>query len=273
MNAIIKSLDELQYRIPIQILELAFRDDIVNYRRAPVSLNERILSKVLRPRVLLDIDIVGGQVVIIPLENIAPRYIDTFTMIFEISKELTSYRPIMSVLSVGYLPYASAQNTLSGGIGVSNACGLNDVLSATQRVADSYSNIPVLSNATAEIIGENVILLRDQARITNAYQLRCVLGNEEQLNNLQPRLYHIFAKAVELAVKSYIYNTLFIKIDQAYLTGGQELGAVKEVVLSYSDAEQMYQDYTREIVQKAFFFNNNSQAHQRFIRLQISPSL
>lgn len=273
MNALSKSLSELQYRIPIQVLQLAFRDDLMNYRRAPIGLDEQILLKVVRPRVLMDIDIVGGQVVIIPLENIQPRYIDTYTMVYQIPKETTQYRSIMSVLSVGYMPYASAYNSMAGGIGVTKPCQMSDTLSAAQRVADSFGNIPLVSNASAEVIGENVILVRDQARITNSYQLRCVIGNEDNLNNLQPRLYHIFSKAVELAVKSYIYNTLLIKIDQAYLTGGQELGAVKEVVLGYSDAEQMYEDYIREIVQKAFFFNNNNLAHQRFIRLQISPAL
>ncbi len=273
MNALSKSLSELQYRIPIQVLQLAFRDDLMNYRRAPIGLEEQILLKVVRPRVLMDIDIVGGQAVIIALENIQPRYIDTYTMIYQIPKEVTQYRSIMSVLSVGYMPYASAYNSMAGGIGVTKPCQMSDVLSATQRVADSFGNMPVISNASAEIIGENTVLIRDQARITNSYQLRCVIGNEENLNNLQPRLYPIFCKAVELAVKSYIYNTLLVKIDQAYLTGGQELGAVKEVVLGYSDAEQMYQDYNREMISKAFFFNNNNQAHERLIKLQCNPSL
>lgn len=273
MNALTKSLSELRYRIPEQVLQLAFRDELVNYRRAPISLEEQILLKVIRPRVLMDIDIVGGQAVIIPLENIQPRYIDTYTMVYHIPKEATQYRSIMSVLSVGYMPYASAYNSMAGGIGVTSPCQMSDTLSAAQRVADSYGNIPVISNASAEIIGENTVLIRDQARITNSYQLRCVLGNEEHLNNLQPRLYLIFCKAVELAVKSYIYNTLLIKIDQAYLVGGQELGAVKEVVMSYSDAESMYGEYLVQQVQKAFFFNNNLLGHQRFIRLQISPSL
>ncbi len=273
MNPLTKALDDIQYRIPMLVLQIAFKDDLQNWRQAPLSLREMIMNKLIRPRVLMDIDIVGGQVVIVPLEYVSPKYIDTYTIVYQVPGELVNYRTIMSVLNVGYMPYAGAYNSLGGGVGVSSPCGSSDLMSAAQRVSDSYSNIPAISNATAEIIGDNTVLIRDQLRITNNYQLRCVLGNEELLNNIQPRVIPMLTKVIELAVKSYIYNTLTVKIDQAYLTGGQELGSIKNIVESYSDAEQMYQDYMREQMSKAMFFNNNSASHERFIKLQIVGSL
>ena len=273
MNLIQKCVSDLSFRIPIPVLQLAFKDDIQQWRRAPISLTEQIMLKVVRPRVLIDIDIVGGQTVIIPLENVTPQFLDTYTIVFEIPEFILNYRTIMSALSIGYMPYASSFNSLGVGMGVVNPGSMSDLLSAAQRVGDSLSNVPNISNATVELIGHNTILIRDQLRVTNAYQLRCVLGNEENLNNIQPRSSLVFAKVIELAVKSYIYNTLIVKIDQAYLQGGQELGRIKEIVDSYSDSEQMYQDYLKEVVQAVSFMNNNNMSHERFIKLQISPGI
>jgi len=272
MNLLLKAVGDCSFRIPPQILQLAFRDDLQNWRRAPLSLTEQIMIKVIRPRVLLDIDIVGGQTVIISLEGLTPTTVDTYTMIYEIPPDRCSFRTIMSVLSIGYMPFASSYNNMGMGMGVVNPNSMSDVMSAAQRVGDSHSNIPSVSNATVDLIGQNTILIRDQLRITNAYQLRCVIGNEEHLNNIQPRSILVFTRLIELAIKSYIYNTMIIRMDQAFLTGGQELGRVKEVIDGYADAEQSYQDYLREVIQ-AVSFMQSTPDHSRFIKLQLNSAL
>lgn len=273
MNIINKCLSELSYRIPPQLLQQAFKEDVVNWRQAPISLNEKISNKVIRPRVLVDTNLVGGQVVVIPLAGITPRYVDNYMIVYEVPEELCNYRTIMSVLSIGYLPYSGSFNGMSQGMGIVNTNSMSDLMSAAQRVGDSHANIPSISNASVELIGQNTVMIRDQLRMTNAYQLRCVIGNEENLNNIQPRSIPTIARLVELAVKSYIYNTMIIKVDQAYLTGGQELGAMKNIIEGYSDAEQMYQDYLKEVVASVMFMNNSVTAYERLIKLQVSPSL
>jgi hypothetical protein len=272
MNILIKALDTIKYSIPNEILRIAFKDDIINMRQAPTSLDEQIMSKVIRPRILVDSNLVGGQMIIVSLQGVPPKYVDTYTIIFEIPLELIMYRNIISVLSIGYLPYVSSYNSLGSGMGTVNPNSMNDVMSAAQRVGDSVSNIPPISNATVELIGANTILVRDQLRVTNAYQLRCIVANEENLNNISPRSYQAFSKLCLLAVKSYIYNKLIIAIDMAYLTGGQELGQVKSYVEGLSDAEENYQTYLAEVMAKVFFMND-TQSYARFIRTQISPGL
>lgn len=272
MNIIQKIVSELHFRIPIEVLQIAFRDDIQNWRRAPISLNEQIMNKVVRSRFLIDADIVGGQTVIVSLEGLSPNFMDTYTLIYEIPEYMVNYRTIMSVLIIGYMPFSSAFNSMGAGMGVVNPTSMSDLMSATQRVADSHSNIPAVSNATVDLIGKNTILIRDQMRVTNAYQLRCVIGNEEHLNNIQPRSAHVFAKALELATKSYIYNRMIIRMDQAFLSGGQELGRIKEVIDSYSDAEEMYQTHLREVIM-AVSFMQTAANHERFIKLQLNSAL
>lgn len=272
MSILAKALDELKYSIPMEILREAFKDDLQNWRQAPVSLDERILTKVIRPRVLVDTNLVGGVTTIVPLDGLTPKYVDTFTVLYIIPAERISYREIIAVLSVGYLPYGMAYGTLGDGIGAINAGSMTDVSSVAQRIGDAASSIPAVSNALVELVGYNTILIRDQLRVTNSYQLRCILANEENLNNINPRSYHNFCKLCELAVKAYIYNTLLIKIDTAYLKGGQELGSFKSYVESLSDANENYRTYLLE-VWKSTAACNDTTGYDRFIKMQICPGL
>ena len=272
MMILTKALDELKYTIPMEILREAFKDDLQNWRQAPVSLDERILTKVIRPRVLVDANLVGGITTIVPLDGLTPTYVDMYTLIYNIPADRISYRDIIAVLAVGYLPYGLAYNGLDNGIGSTNPSSMNDVSSGARRVGDAMSTIPLVSNALVELIGYNTILIRDQQRVTATYQLRCILGNDENLNNINPRSYHNFCKLCELAVKAYIYNTLLIKIDTAYLTGGQELGSFKSYVESLSDANENYRTYLTEVWRSTASCNDTVR-YDRLIKMQISPGI
>lgn len=272
MSAITKVLDHIKMTIPFEVLRVAFRDDLHNWRQAPTGLDALILEKVIKPRVLVDADLVGGSLSIISLEGLGPKYVDNYSFIYEIPPNMTGNREIVSVLSVGYMPYAgsfgygtTAQPTLSAG-------SLNDMTSAGQRVMDSYSNLPVVSTATCDLIGYNTVMIRDSQRLTATYTLRCVLANDVNLVNINPRSWLYFCELAALAVKSFIYNKLIIQIDQAYLSGGQELGSLKNYVDGLADAEQMYQEYLRN-TWSSVAFHNDSQSFERFLRIQISPGL
>lgn len=209
---------------------------------------------------------------IISLEGLPPKYIDTYTVIFEIPTDRTAGREIVSVLSIGYLPQMAAFNTAGNGMGTVSPNSMSDLMSASQRVMDSHSNVPTISNATCDLVGFNTLLVRDQMRVTAAYQIRCMLANESNLNNINPRSYLAFTKLCTLAVKSYIYNHLLISIDQAYLQGGQELGSFRSYVESLADSEEMYRTYLTEVWQKTAFMNDNP-SFSRFIKSQLSPGI
>lgn len=271
MNAVMKAVDELKFRIPFEVLREAFKDDYTGWRKSPVSLDEQMLSKVIRPRVIVDTNLVGGEMVIISLNGLAPIYSDVGVSVYEIPASLTQFRTIISVLSVSYLPYAASSYGSLGSGGVQPS-SMNDVSSAAQRVGDAMSSIPVISNAVAEIIAHNTVSIRDQFRATGMYQMRCVLANDENLNNISPRSYHAFATLCELAVKAYIYNKLIIRIDQAFLQGGQELGAMKDYVQGLSDSNQMYLDHLRNVWQVTAYCNDSSN-YNRFIKLMCNPGI
>lgn len=273
MNILNKALDHIKFSIPIEILKLTFNDNTTNsWKSAPISLDQQILNKVIRPRVLIDADLVGGQTIIVSLEGLTPKYVDTYTIIYEVPEDRLMYRSLISVLSIGYLPFSSSYNAMGAGMGTVNPNSMSDVLSAGQRMGDSMSNIPPISNSSVELIGANTILVRDQLRVTNAYQLRCVVGNDENLNNISPRSYLAFAQLCELAVKAYIYNTQLIPLDQGFLQGGQNLGSVKSYIDELRDSNEMYMQHLKEVWTKTAKMNDMME-YTRFIKLQICPAI
>ena len=272
MNPLSKAIDEIKFRIPRQLLDVAFRDELTGWRRAPVSLDEQILHRVIRPRVLVDCNLVGGQMALIPLEGLPAVYADQFSVVYQIPKTLTLNRSIVSVLSLSYLPFAglcgptgSNYNSLAGSLN-------SPVTMAAQQVANSFSEVPPVSVGYVELVGENTVMFRDSYRVTQAYYLRCILANEENLNNINPRSYPAFSRLCELAVRSYVYNTLIVRIDQAYLQGGQELGVFKSIVEGMADSEELYQTHLRE-VWRAVAFANDIQSYDRFIKLQLNSAI
>lgn len=272
MNALTKAVDEIKFRIPYEVLREAFKDQNNQWKRAPVSLDESIISKLIRPKVIVDCNLVGGETVLISLEGLQASFADGYTTVYEIPGDRVQYRSIISVLSVGYAPFASFNNSGGTGYGTMVSQSANDVSMAAQRIGDAMSSSPPVSNAQAELVSHNTIAVRDQYRVTASYQIRCVLANDDNLNNISPRSYMAFCKLCELAVKAYIYNTLVIRIGQAFLQGGQSLDEFKSVVESYSDAGQMYQDYLRDSWQSIAFMNSQVN-YTRLLKLQISPGL
>jgi len=102
MNAISKAMSEVYYNIPMEIINLGFND---NPAYAAHSIDETIMSRVIRPRVLVDCNIVGGVEMYINLMyckifDYSTNYGNEF--LIEVPKQVTNNRSIISVLSIFY---------------------------------------------------------------------------------------------------------------------------------------------------------------------------
>lgn len=273
MGILQKAVEEIKYRIPFNILTAAFNVPSEDgWRAAPVSLDELILSKVIRPRVITDTNLVGGETVMVALEGLMPSYVDNYTRVVIIPGDRINHRNIMSVLSAHYLPYGYSFNNINAPAAVAGYGSVNDVTNAAHRVMNSFSSLPPLSSAMCQLVGNNTVLLRDNLYITNIYSIRCVIANDENLENINPRSWHIFCRLCELAVKSYIYNVLVLKMGSAYLLGGQELGTFKDIVDEYRECEELYQVFLREKIQKVNFMNSTD-SYSKHIRLMMNSAL
>lgn len=280
MNPIKKALSEVQYRIPKQLLEAVFVNGASSWRGVKtLTLEDQILSLVVRPRVMVDCNLVGGTEAMIDLSGLAQEQPETWMTVIHVPKNRTGGRSINSVLSVCLYNtnvvagYASVGVAGAGNVGVSsNGYTSQDgsaMTSALSGAVGALDKAPLVATSRVSLIAENTILIRDGLLLPpNAY-LRCILANDENMSHLQLRSYSYFAKLVEYAVKAYIYNELIITVDEAQLRYGQAVGAFKDIFSSYADAEQNYQDYLKQTWEKVAMMND-PEAYYRYLRLHIS---
>lgn len=278
MNVVTKILTDIRFSIPPTILKIAFKGiSQSRFNQAPVSIDNEILNRVIRARVIPDTNIVGGEAIFVEIGDLNPSYNDLMNLTYEIPPERLNHRQIMSVLSVANGNYTNItpggiSNNMSA-VGSTAYGSSSDIERAAQRVMDSYSSIPDVSNAHVDVIGPNTIIIKYRSNVVAfPAAIRCFVANEENLSNINPRFIPIFSILGILAVKSYIYNNLIVELDQGFLSGGQELGAIKNEIEKYSDAEEMYRDYLTQNIQAVSIMNNHEE-YARFNRLGITGGL
>lgn len=277
MNPIKKAIEEVKYRIPRELLEKVFIDGSNRWRvGVRSSIEEQILSLVVRPRVLVDCNLVGGTSAHVSLAGLPQDQPETWMTIIHVPKDRTDGRSIMSALSIklltqaGALSYASSQAGVSGMGGTTsyNPTENTALLAAASAVTAAHDLMPFIGSSRISLVAENTILLKDGLILPSNAVLSCMLSNDEEISNLQPRNIPAFADLVTLAVKSYIYKELVVRIDTAELMYGQAIGAFREVFTGYADAEQMYQEHLHGTMAKVLLMNDTPQ-YERLLRLMI----
>lgn len=251
MNPVTKALQELGYRIPRAILEKTFLSNLKPFSLMPTSLDARIRETVIEPRVMVDCNLMGGTETAIPLATVPRQQIDTFTYVYRIPKTLTQGRTITRAISISY-----GQTGILGTSSNIPMQGTSPLMDAAAGLMLSQAPIPMVSTAQCQLIGENTVMVIDTTAIPQDIFLRCWLENDSNFNHIAPTSYQNFAKLVELAVKSYVYNHNQIPMDRAYIQGGYELGQFKSIVDGYADAEENYQTYLNEVWRKVAVLND-----------------
>lgn len=252
MNPIQKAIDNVKFKIPPQIMRTFFVSSNLVNRAQNINIDDNILSLVIRPRVLVDCNIVGGAEVNVDMNGLAGEIVDQITTVIRVPKDRTQGRSIMSVMS---LSYVNANSGINWGTNLP-LCGVSAVGTAHQALLGSVTPPPITATTNVRIIGDNVVEIKDAMRFTGSGSLRCVVANDENMSHLQPRSYHDFAKLVEYAVKAYIYNNYVVEMDMGQLHGGQNLGTFKEIVDSYSDANELYDTFLKEKFTKIQMMND-----------------
>lgn len=267
MNAISQSLQEIKFHIPMQILQKAFLDtSYLGYNN--YSIDDAITTHVLKAKVLADCNLLGGQTVIIDVSKCYVNAYEVGANVITVPKNLTGGRSIVSVISVVHVTQGMLAALSAGGPGMTytnmgndNCCnGANSGSPITTAITNLYNvgnNLPVISSAVIEIIGENVVHVRNlPIGVKVGMALICVVANDENMSNIQPRSVYDFKKLCVLATKAYIYNKLIVNLDVGEFKAGASLGVIKSIVESYSDAAQMYDDMLRQKWVKIAYTND-----------------
>lgn len=232
--------------IPIELLQKVFNPNPV-YGIGSMHSREHIIADTLvRNRVLKDCDIVGGEQVVIPLNGL-PDAITNGAMIYRIPLSSTAGRYINSVLSLemgtwnGQYPGANALSSANGPEG-----------SGTHHV---------------KLVGTNTIAVQENIPTANLH-LRCILGNDANMNNFNEKAKLAFGEMCVLAAKATIYNKLAIAIGEAGNNGGNTNAATQQMVDSYADATELYNEFVRVRWNKISKLTDRK-THQRIIQMGI----
>lgn len=260
MNAIQKALSELRFRHNPDLLELIFVKRAKHYRATAGSLDEQIMSLVVRPRVLVDCDLIGGAEIFVNLSNLNPTRTNDYTQVYHIPKERTNGRSIISALNITF-----ADPNRSSSYGASATQGSSAMLQLGQSMIDAQLPVPTSSTAYVQIIAENTVMVRDTAALPGNIFLRCIVGNDQNMSHLQLRSYRQFARMVELAVGSYMYNIYRVRMGETELYAGMDLGVIKEVFGELADYEELYQTFCEEKMEKVLFMNDR-ETYTRFLK-------
>lgn len=229
--------DLINYEIPREVLEIAFPDNELN-----ISLEERIISKCVRPVILKDLNLVSGNTVYVSVKDCeikAARSLNTNVppseFILKVPKELTNNKSIISVSNLLLAPMVTTS---------SKSC-MPDTMRTVSKINDATSYEKIMQTSKMEVVGENLIYVSgipNWNRFAYNGSLSITVENNENLENIQPMYYRDLSKVIVSGVKRYIYNKLAVDLDKGYIYSGHELGIIKDTIDSYRDEKDNYEE-------------------------------
>lgn len=253
MTAVAKALEEIKFQIPVEVLNIGFKHEVdaMSSRNIATSTDDRILTNVIRKRVLVDCNLVGGIPATIPVEycNILQTNPDEF--VIDVPKTLTSGKSIVNVLSL-----VANMNYVGASVVPMPVYDTSPILSSATTMYNSMKTVNLIQTSRLELIGENTVIVQEpHLMIFNAF-LKVNLEYDDNMSNLNARFIRGFSKACVLATKAWLYNKLLVIIDQSRIYAGHDLSVITDVINSYSDAEEQYQEYIDTTLKKLLMMSN-----------------
>ena len=266
MLALKKAVSDVKNRIPSNILNIAFMTKVNLVPGKVDTLDSVITSVIGRNIMLLDLNIVKGASLSIPLDRCS-QYVINYNgtmnhMIIEIPYNLTDNKEILSVLGLNYAP--ASNSMLNNNQLIANAeMGMNSI--------DSHG-VGGVSTTNVELIGPNTIMVHENLAGGIHGHIRVNIENDSNFRNINNRMANVFSKLFLLATKGYIYNELVLEIDKGLIYGGHDLSKFADIVDKYEDAWEEYDELLHTKWAKVSFIND-SEANSRYIKNMISPIL
>lgn len=223
--------------IPNEILQRAFGGNEWRDFGGQVSIDERIRREVIYGMVMPDCNIVGGESATVDVGDLPQRILPNGIQI-EIPLARTRNRHISTLLSLE----TSIQNTEMAG----QATGQWEVY----------------------LTGPNVIFTPNNPSAPYMW-VRCILENDQNLANYNPRAMYLFGDIVVLAAKALIYTKLAINTTITAMTGGQVDGRLQSIIDGYADSRTMYSELITTRWKKVSILQDRKY-HNRIIGLGVT---
>lgn len=258
-NPITYAIGRIKFGIPRQILEETFIANGRHRYRESRSIDSFIREHVIEARVAADIELLGSTFLQLPVQ---PSWISNQgngEYLIRVPMTATQGRTITRVTSV------EVGNGNTAGMSTYSNFNSNAAMNGARKVMDAALPTPITGTPHIELLDNNVIYVTDILFSGFNLFVNCYLAADENFNNLTKPAWLHFAQLCILACKAYIWTELSIKVDQAHLAGGQELGAFKDIIDNYSDAEEMYMEYFTERWKKVAI-QADPKSKERFLR-------
>ncbi len=227
--------------IPSEILHLAFEPD-----KAMKSLDAVIREKVIIDMVLMNINLYAGRLKKLTVyEHYRKEISETEAYnptpgdfsVYQIPMEMTENKQIVSVIDIAY-PHTLA---LSTSYPHQNVEG-RSVLNGATEALGSFTNSPITITPVPVLCNNNIIRYEPPLMLHVDMILTCLLEYSETMDDMASNQIEPLFKCTLYATQMYIYNKLIIQLNQGYLAGGLQLEAVKNIVDTYSDAHEKFDE-------------------------------
>ena len=245
IDALRQALQKIYFTIPPQVLDAAFRP-----WEAGMTLDECIKEKVLLARVRDDISVRGGPIKKIMLQLDWSEYttspspyalgISGSYSTYKIPPEARDHRDISCVLDVRF-PY-TISNTPTGGVYNNEAIRGNTVSGLACAALQAQTGQNLISSPMGKVRPGNVIQLDPPQYNWVPWQIRVRLRYDDNFSGMDVSTIEPFVELCVCAVKSYIYTQLIFQVETNLVVRGVELGVMKDLVNSYADQEEHYQE-------------------------------
>ena len=246
-NVIDKILTEIRFNIPEEILKLGFMPSDANAYDSVLSLDELMLTTVIRARVLKDANIYGGKTKDIVLR---PEYREKLTRnrddaqmntgpfsLYRIPADERENSPISEVHHLiyrgNYAGYVPNTNGWQGGV---------NLMTLGNAILDSHTFASMPPRPKVELLSGDLVRLIPSQHSQEIWVMTCRICYDENFTNLNTSAINPLADLCVCAVKSYIYNRLIIQLDRGQIEAGTEIGTFKSIIEGWSDQYDRYKE-------------------------------
>lgn len=263
MDPVAVALMRIKHEVPRDVLEQAFlpsRYDPTRHERYSDkvhsgNLDFLIRTQVVDARVSIDVNLLTGTELYLPLALATREAVDPWNTIYRFDSIATGGRHIVTAHEV---LYGLAQGIQSGSFGSFDTRS-SQYLHIAKDILKAGGGTSPAGTAYVQLVAPNTVLVNDITQISGPGVLRCKLCHDLNFSDILPVYYHAFGELIVLATKAYIYNQLVIEIDESQLRGGMTIGRFREVVDQYADAGRMYMEYLTTRWQKIGTMNDTEQ--------------
>lgn len=255
ISALDRAFSEIHANIPPEILETAFMSDGPHN----VSVDEKIRQEVILKRVRDDISVRGGKLKYITLRaewghfSSAPlgSGVSPGGMTFLIPPEAREFRDISAALETSF-PYqlSASQNSV-----LTNFCARNstNLTSLAQAALQSQTGGVQITYPSPVVYEGNVLGFNPPQSAFSPWQILVRLRYDDNFSGMDVSLIRPFVILCREAVRNYIYINLIMKIESNAVMRGADIGAMKDIVSSYSDANEKYEEGLLQLGGAEFF--------------------